>query len=211
MPNASTTARRGIFGARIGAIGRTLRIGAVAFTSALLLAVPAGADTSEQDRQFLTGLKARGWTVTDANVLTTQGRMVCNEGLAHGVSSQEIRAQLISLGYSALDSSSLISSAVSAYCPERRDALPDTEPDAPDTPAGDHGDLFVQQLKRDQGISIAKGAAVDMAKTACSAPLQGVGLYNAQQTMQRRYPEYNNAVGIVMAQGILAYCPERLP
>lgn len=82
---------------------------------------------------------------------------------------------------------------------------------APSGRTGDQGDLFVQQLKRNQYISIDEGAAVDMAKTACNAPLQGAGLYNAQQAMQQRHPEYDlNIVATVMAQGVLMYCPDRL-
>lgn len=77
--------------------------------------------------------------------------------------------------------------------------------------AADQGDEFVQGLKRNQRISIDEDAAVDMATAACNAPLQGVGLYNAQQAMQQRHPEYDlNIVAVVMAQGVLVYCPERL-
>ena len=76
--------------------------------------------------------------------------------------------------------------------------------------ADNQDDQFVQQLKAN-GISIDEDAAVDLAETACDAPLGGVGLYNAQRAMQQRYPEYGfGTVRIVMAQGILAYCPERM-
>lgn len=75
----------------------------------------------------------------------------------------------------------------------------------------DRDSQFVEQLARNQNISIDQRAAVDMAKTACHAPLQGEGLYNAQEAMQQRHPEYSlSTVATVMAQGILVYCPERL-
>ena len=82
---------------------------------------------------------------------------------------------------------------------------------APDH-ADDRDGLFVESLKRNQRIAIDEDAAVDMARTACNAPTAGVGLYNAQQAMQQRYPQYDpNTVAMVMAQGVLAYCPGRLP
>ncbi|MGU3651855.1 DUF732 domain-containing protein [Mycolicibacterium sp. A43C] len=190
---------------------KALLIGAATVLSVVGLAATAHADTADQNNQFLEMLKSRGWSIINANVLTLQGHMVCNEGLGHGVSAREISAQLMSYGYSALDSSSLISSAVSAFCPDRRGAITDIEHEAPSREIGDQGDLFVQNLKLNQHISIDKGAAADMARTACDAPLQGVGLYNAQQAMQQRHPEYDlNIVATVMAQGVLMYCPDRL-
>lgn len=73
-------------------------------------------------------------------------------------------------------------------------------------------DRFGQQLEQKWGISIDQGAAVQMAKAACKAPIAGTGLYKAQQDMQQRYPKYNlNTVARVMAAGVLEYCPERLP
>lgn len=73
-------------------------------------------------------------------------------------------------------------------------------------------DQFSQDLKQKWGISIDAGAASEMAKTACKAPMSGLGLFNAQQGMQQRYPDYDlNTVARVMAAGVLAYCPERLP
>lgn len=189
---------------------RTLLITLIGPLSALMLAAPAGAD-SEQDRQFISALRSAGWTINSASMLISQGHMVCNEGLAHGVSWQEMRSSLMGSGYSKLDSSTLISKAVSVYCPERADAIAGLETDSGGAGGGDRDDLFVQQLKRNQNISIDKGAAVDMAKTACDAPLAGVGLYNAWQRMQQRYPKYDlNTVAMVMSQGVLAYCPGRL-
>ncbi len=189
---------------------RTLLIGLIGPLSALMFAAPAGAE-SEQDRQFISALRSAGWTINSASTLISQGHMVCNEGLAHGVSWQEMRTTLMGYGYSKLDSSTLISRAVSVYCPERADAIAGLEDASGDAGVGDRDDLFVQQLKRNHNISIDKGAAVDIAKTGCDAPLAGIGLYNAQQRMQHRYPKYDmNTVAMVMAQGVLAYCPERL-
>ena len=87
-----------------------------------------------------------------------------------------------------------------------------TMPGCSQQSSSDQDSRFVQQLKQNQGISVDEDAAVDMAETACDAPTAGVGLYDAQQAMHQRYPEYDaNTVAIVMAQGVLAYCPERLP
>ncbi|WP_222622183.1 DUF732 domain-containing protein [Mycolicibacterium fluoranthenivorans] len=70
----------------------------------------------------------------------------------------------------------------------------------------------MQSLKRNQGIDIDESAAIDIARAGCQAPTAGVGLYNAQQKLQQRHPEYDiSTVALVMAQGVLAYCPERLP
>ena len=74
----------------------------------------------------------------------------------------------------------------------------------------DIDDDFVDMLNQN-GISIGKGAAVEMAETACNSPLAGTGYANALQEMQQRYPKYDiNTVARVMAAGILAYCPQRL-
>lgn len=189
---------------------RTLLISVIGPLSALMLAAPAGADTG-QDRQFLAALRAAGLTINSASAVISQGHMVCNEGLAHGVSWQEMRSTLMSSGYSKLDSSTLISKAVSVYCPDRADAIAGLEDASDDGDVGDRDDLFVRQLKQNQNISIDKGAAVDMAKAGCAAPLAGVGLYNEMQRMQQRYPKYPlGTVAMVMSQGVLAYCPERL-
>ena len=76
--------------------------------------------------------------------------------------------------------------------------------------ADNEDEQFVQYLQRN-GISIDEDAAVDMAETACDAPLAGFGYSNALQAMQQQYPEFDiNTVARVMSQGVLAYCPERL-
>ena len=85
---------------------------------AVILAGPSQADISEKDRQFLTSLKSIRWEIYDPTVLISQGHMVCNEGLAHGVSWREMRGQLMNWGYSLFDASLLIANANFAYCPE---------------------------------------------------------------------------------------------
>ena len=74
----------------------------------------------------------------------------------------------------------------------------------------DTDDDFVDLLNQN-GISIDKDVAVEMAETACDSPTAGVGLYKAMQAMQQEYPQYSlGTVGLVMSQGVLAFCPERL-
>ncbi|WP_396910372.1 DUF732 domain-containing protein [Mycolicibacterium sp.] len=92
-------------------------VGAVLELAAIILAAPSGADTAE-DRQFLTTLKSIGWEIHDPTLLLSQAHMVCNEGLAHGVSIQEMRSQLTNWGYSSRDASTLIDSAIRVYCPK---------------------------------------------------------------------------------------------
>lgn len=100
--------------------------------AAVLVCPPAQADT-DQDLQFLAALTSAGWSITNASGLVAEGRMVCVEGLGHGVSWQEIRSALMANGYSELDSSTLIAKAVSVYCPQRRAAIADMPTDAPAT------------------------------------------------------------------------------
>ena len=111
-----------------------------AFAAAIALAMPVHADTSEQDQQFLSALRSAGWTIGSASGLVTEGHMICNEGLAHGVSVQEIRANLLSKGYSPLDSATLIRESVSTYCAHRQDAIAgignDSRPARPADPNG---------------------------------------------------------------------------
>lgn len=92
-------------------------LGLVLALSALLLAAPSGAD-AEEDYDFLTTLDAVGVEITDPALVLQQARMVCNEGLAHGVSWQEMRSQLMEWGYSLHDASLLIVNATFSYCPE---------------------------------------------------------------------------------------------
>ena len=75
----------------------------------------------------------------------------------------------------------------------------------------DIDDDFYDLLKQ-YGISIDKDAAVDLAETACESPIAGIEYSNVLDKMQRRYPEYSiNTIANVMTQGLLGYCPERLP
>jgi hypothetical protein len=196
-------------------LGRKLIVGLIAPLIAVVLAGPAKADTDAQERQFLRALTSAGWTITDPSGAISQGHMVCGEGLDHQVSWQEMRSTLMSWGYSRLDASTLISKAVSVFCPKYSKVITEIANDSGNAGGGDQGDRgdqFVQSLKRNQRISIGKSAALDMAEAACRAPIAGVELYNAMQTMQQRYPQYSiGAVGVVMSQGVLAFCPERLP
>ena len=194
-------------------MGRKLIIGVIAHLVAIAVAVPVKADTDAQDQQLLAALKAAGWNLPNPSEVITLGNMVCNEGLAHGVTWQEMRSTLISsYGFSRLDASTLISKAVAVYCPKYTGALKGIGDDlGKPASGGDQGDQFVQSLKEKWGISIGKGAAVEMAETACNSPLAGTGYANALQEMQQRYPKYDiNTVARVMAAGILAYCPQRL-
>ncbi|SKG74891.1 Protein of uncharacterised function (DUF732) [Mycobacteroides abscessus subsp. bolletii] len=81
--------------------------------------------------------------------------------------------------------------------------------------ADDQADVFAQTLTNQYGIEVDSATAADIANVACDAPLQGVGLYQAQQALAQRHPEINrtnpNAVGVAMSAAVLAYCPERLP
>jgi hypothetical protein len=177
---------------------------------AVSLAAPAQAD-SAQDRQYLSELGSAGLTITNPSTAISHAHLVCNEGLGHGVSVQEMRTTMTSWGYSSNDASTVIATAVSVYCPEHSDDVAGAGGGS-DSGSSDAGDQFVQQLRRNQNISIDKGAAMDMADTACRAPLAGVGLYNAWQVMQQRYPKYSlNTVASVMSKGVVIFCPQRLP
>jgi hypothetical protein len=113
-------------------MGRKLLVGVlgpVLALSAVTLAAPAEADTSEEDHQFLTTLESIGWEIYDPTVLISQAHMVCNEGLAHGVSWREIRGQLMNWGYSLWDASLLINNAILVYCPSHDDVIAELEHD----------------------------------------------------------------------------------
>lgn len=102
---------------RTSSVAAALVLGSAVLLGVLANAQPASADTTEEDYQFLTTLESIGWTIYEPTVLITQGHMVCNEGLAHGVSWREMRSTLMSYGYSRDDASLLIHNAVLAYCP----------------------------------------------------------------------------------------------
>lgn len=104
----------------------------------------------------------------------------------------------------------VIAAAISVGCSRNGDAM-DESPGGSSRTA-DRDATFVKSLERNQGIIIDEDAAVAMAHGGCEAPMAGVGLYNAQRQLHDRYPEYDvNTVAMVMAQGVLMYCPEQLP
>lgn len=87
-----------------------------AAASLLVCAVPAGADP--RDQQFFRNLDNLGFVITDPPLLISQGQMICNEGLAHGVSWGEMHGQLLQWGYSHDSASILAIAAIETYCPE---------------------------------------------------------------------------------------------
>jgi len=90
---------------------------AFAAVSALLVcSAPAVADT--EDQQFFSRLNALGFVVTDPALLRSQGHMICNEGLRHGVSWGEMHGQLLQWGYSHSEASILGIAAINSYCPQ---------------------------------------------------------------------------------------------
>lgn len=90
----------------------------LAASAFILFAAPAVADTSEQDHRFLTTMKSIGWQITNPTALTGWAHMVCNEGLAHGVSWREMQATLMSMGHKRMDVDLFIFNAIDVYCPE---------------------------------------------------------------------------------------------
>jgi hypothetical protein len=91
---------------------------AIAAATALVVFAPLGSADPEQDLQLLNTLDAIGLEIADPALVLQHARMVCDEGLAHGVSWQEMRAQLMEWGYSLRDASLLIANATFSYCPE---------------------------------------------------------------------------------------------
>lgn len=117
---------------------------------ALIFAIPAQANTSEQDRQFLAALRSAGWTIKSADVVTTQARMVCNEGLGHGVTVTEMHSTLQGWGYSSKDAATLIAQAVKTYCPQYTAAVNgfDPSPSASAGPTYADGDAFALEVHK---------------------------------------------------------------
>jgi hypothetical protein len=133
---------------------RKLVIGLIAPLVAVALAVPAQADANAQEQQFLRALKAAGWTINDPSGAITQGHMVCGEGLAHHVPWQEMRTTLMSWGYSRSDASTLISKAVSVFCPKYSKVIAEIQNDSGNPgggPTNGDGAELVQEV-RDRGI-----------------------------------------------------------
>ena len=90
---------------------------AMAVLSALIVcAAPAGADPA--DNEFYSLLHYHGFTVTNPALAKQQAQMICDEGLAHGVTWQEMRGQLMNSGYQSNDVAILGVAAITAYCPQ---------------------------------------------------------------------------------------------
>lgn len=134
-------------------MGRGLLVHVFAALLAVILGVPAQADTGEQDRQFLSALRSAGWTINSADVLIGQAHQVCNEGFGHGVSWQEMHTTLVSWGHPSRDAATLIAKAVGTYCPQYGAAITgETAP--PPVSAGPtyaDGDAFTEEVY-DHGI-----------------------------------------------------------
>ncbi|KUI48415.1 hypothetical protein AU198_20810 [Mycobacterium sp. GA-1199] len=153
-------------------------------------------------------MESIGWTITNPALLTQQAHMVCNEGLAHGVSVREMSTTLMKQGYSSRDASALINNAIRVYCPKYAAAGAGSTSSADN----DRNDTFVEILKQEWGITMDHDAAADIASVACKAPIAGVGHYRTLQALQQRYPRYSiNTVGTAMGAAVVAYCPERMP
>jgi hypothetical protein len=89
-----------------------------AVAALVVFAPPGGADTTEQDYRFLSTMKSLGFRIIDPAQFISNARMVCNEGLAHGVSWQKIQAQIIGWGTKPLDADFFIYNAIGVYCPQ---------------------------------------------------------------------------------------------
>ncbi len=127
-------------------VASALLLGAATSICALLGAPHAEADTTEKDRQFLSALQAIGWKITNPAKLTSQANLVCNEGLAHGVSVLEMRNALTELGYSSRDATALIDNAVRVYCPKYSNALLGEGPTKPAGPTYADGEEFTNEV-----------------------------------------------------------------
>ena len=92
---------------------------AIAVAASIAAGIPAGAD-SYDDQRFFRALDGMGFVLMDPPLLITQGRMICNEGLAHGVSWGEMHGQLLQWGYSHDSASILAIAAINTYCPQYR-------------------------------------------------------------------------------------------
>ncbi|MFI5508965.1 DUF732 domain-containing protein [Mycobacterium sp. NPDC051804] len=98
---------------------RRLHFAAVAIaatTAAVTWAAPAGAEP--EDQQYFRALDRLGFVITDPPLLISQGRMICNEGLAHNVSWGEMHGQMLNWGYSHDSASVIAVAAIETYCPE---------------------------------------------------------------------------------------------
>lgn len=134
-------------------MGRGLLVHVAAALSTVVFAVPAQADTSEQDRQFLASLRSAGWTITSADVLIGKAHQICSEGFGHGVSRQEMHTTLVSWGHSSRDAFTLIDEAIGVYCPQyaAADGGGAAPPPASAGPTYADGDAFTEEVY-DHGI-----------------------------------------------------------
>lgn len=136
-------------------MGRKLFVGLIVPFVAVILGIPVKADTGTQDQQFLAELKAAGWSIPNPQLAISQAHMVCVEGFAHGVTWQEMRSTLVSsYGFSRLDASTLISKAVSVYCPKYSGAITGVGNDVGKPakgPTNADGAEFTKEV-RDRGI-----------------------------------------------------------
>jgi len=80
--------------------------------------------------------------------------MVCGEGLDHHVSWQEMRSTLMRNGYSRLDASTLISKAISVFCPKYGKVITEIAHDSGNAGGGPTNADGAELLKevRDRGI-----------------------------------------------------------
>jgi Protein of unknown function (DUF732) len=79
--------------------GTTMRkmLAAATLAGVALATVATGtAHANPQDQQFFRALDRLGFVLYDPPLAITHGRMVCNEGLAHGVSWGEIPTSAVS-------------------------------------------------------------------------------------------------------------------
>jgi len=154
------------------------KFAAVAALAASCLAfaapAPAVADLAEADSRFLTTLRSLGWTIYNPDGLTSQAHMVCNEGLEHGVSWHEMHSLLTKRdGYSSVDASTLIATAIRVYCPKYAEVIDDISPKSADGQTGEGravspvqaagpDDVFLKQLAA-KGVKIGGEVSAERA------------------------------------------------
>ncbi|MDA2895505.1 DUF732 domain-containing protein [Mycolicibacterium sp. BiH015] len=120
---------------------------ALAVASTLLVCAPPAWADLEQDSQFIKSMQSAGLKITNPASLISHANMVCNEGLAHGVSVSEMHTTLISWGYSSRDASILIDKAISVYCPKYAGAQEGAAaPTASAGPTYADGDEFTEEV-----------------------------------------------------------------
>jgi hypothetical protein len=94
-------------------------LAAVALAGATLATVATGtAHANPQDQQFFRALERLGFVLYDPPLAITHGHMICDEGLAHGVSWGEMHGQMLQWGYTHDAASKLAIAAIETYCPQ---------------------------------------------------------------------------------------------